>query len=460
MIGVGGCVASQEGDGITKSCAVRRRRVRPADAASICPQMIDDGESAIVHPWSTSRFLQIEKFDQSARTAGPRDRRRSSRVMEGCSKYCSFCVVPYTRGEEISRPFDDVIAEVAAARRAGRSRGQSAGAKRQCLSRSDARRHGRGSRHADLLRCGNRRKSGAYASRPRIPSSSPTASCRPTPRCRNWPSYLHLPVQHGSDRILALDEAWPHGAGVQAEDPQTETGAARHIAVVGFHRRFPRRDGQGLRGDDESHRRRRFRPVVQLHLQRAARARPLRASPTTRRSRSRKQRLQLLAGDASTSRPGRSSAGPWWVRRSACSSKRLSKKSSNQVRRAHGKQSLGKLRRRTRRCIGRFVDVVITEALPNSLRGRRSRTTRLRLEAKRDPRTSKSPRIAVVCSKPLIRGLEAPVLNAVQISRDVVLEPADNNPVWPIFVASSMNTCGKSNAASMSKSQAAATTFA
>ena len=108
VIGVGGCVASQEG------AAIRERApyvggLRPADPA---PPAGNDRRRAQHAQAAGRRVLpEIEKFDRlpEPRVDGPT---AFVSVMEGCSKYCSFCVVPYTRGEEVSRPFDDVIAEV------------------------------------------------------------------------------------------------------------------------------------------------------------------------------------------------------------------------------------------------------------------------------------------------------------------------------------------------------------
>src|SRR5210317_1278575 len=108
MIGVGGCVASQEGDGITKRAPFVDVVFGPQTLHRL-PELIDGAGAAPVVDVS---FPEIEKFDRlpDPRAEGPT---AFVSVMEGCSKYCSFCVVPYTRGEEISRPFDDVIAEVA-----------------------------------------------------------------------------------------------------------------------------------------------------------------------------------------------------------------------------------------------------------------------------------------------------------------------------------------------------------
>ena len=110
QIGVGGCVASQEGEGITKRAPFVDVVFGPQTLHRL-PELIDSASSTGNSVVDIS-FPEIEKFDRlpDPRAEGPT---AFVSVMEGCSKYCSFCVVPYTRGEEISRPFDDVIAEVA-----------------------------------------------------------------------------------------------------------------------------------------------------------------------------------------------------------------------------------------------------------------------------------------------------------------------------------------------------------
>src|SRR5205085_11824842 len=110
IIGVGGCVASQEGAAILKRA--------PYVDLVFGPQTIHRLGDMLNQRKKRRRsvvdisFPEIEKFDRlpEPRAEGPS---AFVSIMEGCSKYCSFCVVPYTRGEEISRPLDDVLAEVA-----------------------------------------------------------------------------------------------------------------------------------------------------------------------------------------------------------------------------------------------------------------------------------------------------------------------------------------------------------
>ena len=110
MIGVGGCVASQEGDAIRQRAPFVDVVFGPQTLHRL-PEMLQQAKKEQAAVVDVS-FPEIEKFDRlpEPRAEGPT---AFVSVMEGCSKYCTFCVVPYTRGTEISRPFDDVIAEVA-----------------------------------------------------------------------------------------------------------------------------------------------------------------------------------------------------------------------------------------------------------------------------------------------------------------------------------------------------------
>jgi tRNA-2-methylthio-N6-dimethylallyladenosine synthase len=109
VIGVGGCVASQEGDGITARAPFVDLVFGPQTLHRL-PQMIKGVKQSGQAQIDVS-FPEIEKFDRlpEARATGAT---AFVSIMEGCSKYCTFCVVPYTRGEEISRPFEQVLQEV------------------------------------------------------------------------------------------------------------------------------------------------------------------------------------------------------------------------------------------------------------------------------------------------------------------------------------------------------------
>src|SRR5215467_5931756 len=110
LIGVGGCVASQEGAAIVARAPYVDLVFGPQTLHRL-PEMIDARQRS-GEPQVDISFPEIEKFDRlpPARIDGPT---AFVSIMEGCSKYCSFCVVPYTRGEEISRPLEDVLTEIA-----------------------------------------------------------------------------------------------------------------------------------------------------------------------------------------------------------------------------------------------------------------------------------------------------------------------------------------------------------
>jgi tRNA-2-methylthio-N6-dimethylallyladenosine synthase len=110
LIGVGGCVASQEGAAIVARAPYVDLVFGPQTLHRL-PELID-ARRGTGRPQVDISFPEIEKFDRlpPARVEGPS---AFVSIMEGCSKYCSFCVVPYTRGEEMSRPFEDVLTEIA-----------------------------------------------------------------------------------------------------------------------------------------------------------------------------------------------------------------------------------------------------------------------------------------------------------------------------------------------------------
>ena len=116
IIGVGGCVASQEGSAIQKRAPYVDIVFGPQTLHRL-PQLLDEVRGK-QQPVVDISFPEIEKFDNlpAPRAEGPK---AFVSVMEGCSKYCTFCVVPYTRGEEISRPLKDVIAEITALAKQG-----------------------------------------------------------------------------------------------------------------------------------------------------------------------------------------------------------------------------------------------------------------------------------------------------------------------------------------------------
>ena len=199
MIGVGGCVASQEGEGITRRAPFVDVVFGPQTLHRL-PELIEDAQQKSRSVVDIS-FPEIEKFDclPEPRAEGPT---AFVSVMEGCSKYCSFCVVPYTRGEEISRPFDDVIAECASLANQGVREinllGQNVNAYRGPMHDGQI---------ADLATLIYYVAAIEDIERIRFTTSHPVeftdSLIQAYAEVPKLASYLHLPVQHGSDRVLA-----------------------------------------------------------------------------------------------------------------------------------------------------------------------------------------------------------------------------------------------------------------
>ena len=199
VIGVGGCVASQEGAAIVARAPYVDVVFGPQTLHRL-PDLIAK-KRATGKPQVDIRFPEIEKFDHlpPARTTGAS---AFVSIMEGCSKYCTFCVVPYTRGEEVSRPFDDVIAEVSGL--AGRGvkevtlLGQNVNAYQGVL-------HDGGT--ADFAFLLEMVHEIPGIERIRYTTSHPREMTQRLIDCYGklpkLVSHLHLPVQSGSDRILA-----------------------------------------------------------------------------------------------------------------------------------------------------------------------------------------------------------------------------------------------------------------
>ncbi|MBK1644093.1 tRNA (N6-isopentenyl adenosine(37)-C2)-methylthiotransferase MiaB [Thiocapsa imhoffii] len=204
VIGVGGCVASQEGDAIRTRAPYVDLVFGPQTLHRL-PRMLKDLAERGV-PQVDVSFPEIEKFDAlpAPRAEGPT---AYVSVMEGCSKYCTYCVVPYTRGEEISRPFDDVIAEVYGLAQQGVREinllGQNVNAYRGALA-EDA----EGEASADLALLIRYVAAIDGIDRIRFTTSHPVAFSDSLievfAEVPELVSFVHLPVQSGSDRILAL----------------------------------------------------------------------------------------------------------------------------------------------------------------------------------------------------------------------------------------------------------------
>ncbi|EOX1605320.1 tRNA (N6-isopentenyl adenosine(37)-C2)-methylthiotransferase MiaB [Vibrio cholerae] len=207
VIGVGGCVATQEGDSIRDRAPYVDVIFGPQTLHRL-PEMIKQSQTSDA-PVMDISFPEIEKFDRlpEPRAEGPT---AFVSIMEGCSKYCTYCVVPYTRGEEVSRPMDDVLFEIAQLAEQGVREvnllGQNVNAYR------GATHDGSICSFAELLRLVATIDG---IDRIRFTTSHPLeftddiiAVYEDTPELV---SFLHLPVQSGSDRILTMMKR-PHTA--------------------------------------------------------------------------------------------------------------------------------------------------------------------------------------------------------------------------------------------------------
>jgi tRNA-2-methylthio-N6-dimethylallyladenosine synthase len=201
VIGVGGCVASQEGAAIVQRAPIVDIVFGPQTLHRL-PSMLDAvRDRAGTHAVDVS-FPEIEKFDHLP-APGAHGPTAFVSVMEGCSKYCTFCVVPYTRGEEVSRPFDDVIAECATLAEQGVREinllGQNVNAYRGPM-------HDGGT--ADLALLIHYVAAIDGIDRIRFTTSHPVefspSLIEAFGEVPELADYLHLPVQSGSDRVLSL----------------------------------------------------------------------------------------------------------------------------------------------------------------------------------------------------------------------------------------------------------------
>jgi len=362
MIGVGGCVASQEGEGITKRAPFVDVVFGPQTLHRL-PELIADAQASNGSVVDIS-FPEIEKFDRlpEPRAEGPT---AFVSVMEGCSKYCSFCVVPYTRGEEISRPFDGVIAECVSLAEQGVSEinllGQNVNAYRGPMHDGQI---------ADLATLIYYVAAIDSVERIRFTTSHPVEftdsliqAYAEVPKLAN---YLHLPVQHGSDRVLArmkrghtvleykqkirkLREARPDISlssdfivGFPGETDDDFEKLMNLIAEIGFDQSFsfiysarPGTPAASLADDTPMEVKKQRLKILQARVNQQAFDISQSMVGTTQRvlvEKTSKKDANQLAGKTENMR---------WVNFDADAS-----------------------------YIGQFVDVLITEALPNSLRGR------------------------------------------------------------------------------------------
>ena len=199
LIGVGGCVASQEGAAIVARAPYVDVVFGPQTLHRL-PELLTQ-RSLQNRPQVDISFPEIEKFDHlpPAKVDGAS---AFVSIMEGCSKYCSYCVVPYTRGEEVSRPFDDVLTEVAGLAEQGVKEvtllGQNVNAYRGAM--------GTGTERADLALLIEYVAEIPGIARIRFTTSHPNEFSQRLidvyGRVPQLAGQVHLPVQHGSDRIL------------------------------------------------------------------------------------------------------------------------------------------------------------------------------------------------------------------------------------------------------------------
>ncbi len=264
LIGVGGCVASQEGAAIIERAPYVDLVFGPQTLHRL-PQMIER-RLRLGQPQVDISFPAIEKFDNLP-PATVDGASAFVSIMEGCSKYCSYCVVPYTRGEEVSRPFEDVLAEVAGLVDQGVKEitllGQNVNAYRGAMGAS--------AEIADFALLIEYLAEIPGLARIRFTTSHPLEFTQrlidvydKVPQLVN---HLHLPVQHGSDRILAAMKR-----GYTVLEYKRIVRRLRAVRpglslssdfIVGF----PGESRCGVRAIDALGRRRRLRRELQLHLQ-------------------------------------------------------------------------------------------------------------------------------------------------------------------------------------------------
>jgi tRNA-2-methylthio-N6-dimethylallyladenosine synthase len=367
VIGVGGCVASQEGDGITARAPFVDLVFGPQTLHRL-PDMLN-GLRRSGRPQIDISFPEIEKFDRLPEARADNRATAFVSIMEGCSKYCTFCVVPYTRGEEISRPFEQVLHEVRTLALQGVREvtllGQNVNAYAGPMDDGTP---------ADLATLIHFVAAVDGVERIRFTTSHPLdfndsliEAYANVPKLNN---FLHLPVQSGSDRILAamkrghtvleykqklrrLKAVRPDICistdiivGFPGETDEDFMATMNLIADVGFDQSFSflysRRPGTPAANlpDEVPHDVKQNRlEVLQARLNAQARAISQRMVGSRHRvlvERPAKRNPQQLAGRTDNNR---------WVNFDG-----------------PGEDP--------RRLINQFADVMITEAMPNSLRGR------------------------------------------------------------------------------------------
>jgi tRNA-2-methylthio-N6-dimethylallyladenosine synthase len=364
VIAVGGCVASQEGDAIIARAPFVDLVFGPQTLHRV-PAMLD-GVLTSRRPSVDVSFPEIEKFDRLPEPSvnGPR---AFVSIMEGCSKYCSFCVVPYTRGEEFSRPLDDVLAEVAGLAERGVREvtllGQNVNAYRGAM-------HAGG--HADLALLIRYLAEIDRLGRIRFTTSHPLefnerliAAFAEIPKLA---AHLHLPVQSGSDRILGSMKRGHTVADYKRKIRQLRSVRPDVAVTSDFIVGFP--------GETEEDFAATLALVDEIGFDSAFSfiysARPgtpaalLVDNVPLELKQARLARLQQLLVEH-TARAGRRLVGT----QQRVLVERVSRKDVNDLAgRAENNRVVNfPAPANTKSLIGEFVDVTITEALPNSLRG-------------------------------------------------------------------------------------------
>jgi tRNA-2-methylthio-N6-dimethylallyladenosine synthase len=362
VIGVGGCVASQEGAALRERAPFVDLVFGPQTLHRL-PAMLDAARRSGA-PQVDVSFPEIEKFDRLPQPSADGPSAYVS-VMEGCSKYCTYCVVPYTRGEEVSRPFDDVLAEVAGLAAQGVREvnllGQNVNAYRGRTAEGGA---------ADLALLIRFVAAIDGIDRIRFTTSHPVefgdSLIEAFAEVPELVSFVHLPVQSGSDRILMAMKrghtAWDYRQKIRRLREARPGITVSSDFIVGFpgetEEDFQRTlDLIDAVGFDQSYSfvysRRPGTPAAEL--------------PDDVPEELKRERLHRLQAriDASAAQIGQRMVGTVQrvlvdrpSRKSA--SQLAGRTENNRVVNFDGEAGL----------IGRFAGVLITEALPNSLRGR------------------------------------------------------------------------------------------
>jgi tRNA-2-methylthio-N6-dimethylallyladenosine synthase len=362
IIGVGGCVASQEGEAIVRRAPFVDIVFGPQTLHRL-PQMIADVRGGAPATVDVS-FPEIEKFDRIPEP-GSANCAAFLSVMEGCSKYCTFCVVPYTRGEEISRPLDDVVAEAYRLAALGVKEinllGQNVNAYRGDV-------HGGGA--ADLATLIYYIAAIDGVERIRFTTSHPKefsdALIEAYAEVPQLAAYLHLPVQSGSDRVLARMKRG-HTVAQYVEKIEKLKQARQGISIASdFIVGFPGETEEDFQetldlirtvGYDQS-----FSFIYSARP--GTPAASLEDSTPLAEKQARLARLQALVNEQAG---GISEKMVGSVQRILV--EKPSKKSPRQLAgRTENNRWVNFVADPA--LIGRFADVVITEAMPNSLRGR------------------------------------------------------------------------------------------